>query len=77
VKRPVNVRVNSLQKLCIATRFLGFGLRGWFVAEAVARGECWIHGKQHSRLTASSLALIAHWGSARQAIVRFVRHLCY
>jgi hypothetical protein len=36
VKRAVNVRVNSLQKPCIATRFLGFRLRGWFVAEAVA-----------------------------------------
>ena len=36
VKRPVNVRVNGLQKLCIAIRFLGFRLRGWFVAEAVA-----------------------------------------
>jgi hypothetical protein len=32
VKRPVNVRVNSLQKLCIATRFPQFRLRGWFVA---------------------------------------------
>jgi hypothetical protein len=37
VKRLVNVRVDNLQKLCIATRFLEFRLRGWFVPKRSRR----------------------------------------
>jgi hypothetical protein len=36
-RRAGQRRVNRLQKLCIATRFPGFRLRGWFVAKGVAR----------------------------------------